>query len=116
MMRGAKRTTDGVGRRTALQLAAGGLCVGLTPGALQAQTDATRERPKEGDLLVPVGATAPTPLTLDDLTVGAKPVIAWPMEQPSGTVRSGSRLNRVLVLRLDPDGFDDATKARAADG
>ncbi len=31
-------------------------------------------------------------------------------------MRNGSRLNKVLLLRLDPEGFDAETKERAADG
>ena len=42
--------------------------------------------------------------------------LAWPIDPESKTVRNGSRLNKVLLLRLDPEGFDPETKERAADG
>jgi rieske iron-sulfur protein len=100
-------------RRLALGL---GICFTLAPGLAFAQTDPTRERPREGDLLVAVDATPPEPLTPENVTLGAKPVMAWPMDPGSSTVRSGSRLNKVLLLRLDPKGFDAATAERAADG
>jgi rieske iron-sulfur protein len=81
-----------------------------------AQSDAARERPHEGDLLVAVGANPPQPLKPDDLPVGEKQTFCWPMDPATNTVRDGSRLNKVLLLRLDPEGFDAETKEHAADG
>jgi Rieske Fe-S protein len=102
-----------IGRRVALQV---GLGLALAPGVALAQTDPTRERPREGDLLVPVGNAAPEPLKPDDVPLGDKQILAWPIDPASSTVRSGSRLNKVLLLRLDPEGFDPVTKERAAGG
>jgi rieske iron-sulfur protein len=51
-----------------------------------------------------------------DLPLGGPQILAWPMDPATATVCDGARLNRVLVLRLDPAGFDAATRARAADG
>ena len=102
----------GIDRRVALEL---GICVTLAPGLAFAQTDPTRERPREGDLLVAVGAQAPEPLTVDKVPEN-KPTMAWPMDPESSTVRSGSRLNKVLLLHLDPEGFDSETKDHAAEG
>jgi rieske iron-sulfur protein len=105
---------DQIGRRRALEL---GLGLALTPGLALAQTDAAHERPKEGDLLVPVAAASnPEPLKPDDLPLGGKQTFAWPMDPETKTVRNGSRLNQVLLLRLDPEGFDAETKQHAADG
>ena len=100
-------------RRLALGL---GVCFTLAPGLAFAETDPTRERPREGDLLVAVGAAAPEPLSPENMAPGANPVMAWPMDPENSTVRSGSRLNKVLLLRLDPDGFDAETKEHAAEG
>ena len=100
-------------RRLALEL---GICFTLAPRLAFAQTDATRERPREGDLLVTVGGNAPEPLTPENIPLGANPVMAWPMDQESSTVRSGSRLNKVLLLRLNPEDLDAETKEHAADG
>ena len=67
--------------------------------------------------MVAVGSTAaPEPLRPDDLPLGGKPTMAWPMDAETHTVRSGSRLNKVLLLRLDPEGFDPETKEHAAEG
>jgi Rieske Fe-S protein len=42
--------------------------------------------------------------------------MAWAMDPSNKTVRSGSRLNRVLLVRLDPEKLSGKTKPRAADG
>jgi Rieske Fe-S protein len=103
-----------VGRRAALEL---GLCLALAPRVALAQTDAARERPREGDLLVAVAATTPEPLKPDELPLDGAQTFAWPMDPATKTVRNGSRrLNKVLLLRLDPGGFDSETKERTAEG
>jgi Rieske Fe-S protein len=83
---------------------------------MRAQSDAASIRPKEGDFLVKVGDTAARPLTVDDLAPGAAQTMAWPVDPADGTVRSGSRLNRILLVRLDPDTLSAETRLRAADG
>jgi rieske iron-sulfur protein len=105
---GARR----IGRRATISM---GACLALAPRLALAQADPTRERPREGDLLVPIGA-GPEPLTPDNVPLGEKQIMAWPMDPSNGTVRSGSRLNKVLLLRLDAEGFDPETKQRAAEG
>jgi rieske iron-sulfur protein len=103
-------------RRRILQGAAG-LAIGwLTPVAGDAQTKPEVTRPTKGDALVKIGDTALVPLTLNDVVVGAKPIVAWAMEPASKLVRSGSRLNRVLVLRLDQAALTPQTNALAAAG
>jgi Rieske Fe-S protein len=103
-----------MGRRAALEF---GLCVALAPRLALGQTEPARERPKENDFLVAVGGAATAaPLRPDDLPPGGKPTMAWPMDPESSTVRNGSRLNKVLLLHLDPAGFDAETKDHAADG
>jgi rieske iron-sulfur protein len=92
------------------------VCLTLAPRLALAQTEPARERPREGDLLVLIGAAAPEPLTPDNVPLGGKQIMAWPMDPESNTVRSASRLNKVLLLRLDPEGFDPETKERAAGG
>jgi len=102
-----------IGRRTALEI---GLCLALAPRIALAQTDPTRERPHEGDVLIAVGATPPEPLKPGDLPLVGKQTFTWPLDPATGTVHDGSRLNKVLLLRLDPEGFDPETKEHAADG
>jgi hypothetical protein len=78
-----------IGRRAAIEL---GLCLALSPRFALAQTDAARDRPKEGDLLIDVtAAAAPEPLKPDDLPLGGKQTLAWPMDPETKTLRNGSR-------------------------
>lgn len=107
---------ESVGRRTILRV---GISLGMQLGLGQeswSQEDGASQRPKEGDLLVRVGDSSVTPLTPADIRVGAKQTMAWPMDPTDKTVRNGSRLNRVLLLRLDTEKLSPETKSRAADG
>src|SRR5215813_9473232 len=74
------------------------------------------ERPKEGDLLVSIHSEASVPLQPKDIPSGGPPVVAWAMDHMGNLVRKGSRLNKVLLLRLDPATLVGATKERAAEG
>ena len=42
--------------------------------------------------------------------------MAWPMDPSSNTVRSGSRFNRVLLVRVDANKLSAETKTAAAEG
>src|SRR6516164_617592 len=78
-------STRRIGRRAALGMGVG---FSLAPRLALAQAEPARERPREGDLLVAVGASAPEPLTVDKVPEN-KPTMAWPMDPESSTVRSG---------------------------
>jgi Rieske Fe-S protein len=74
-------------------------------------------RPAAGDMLVfAAGDKAGKPVGADDLAPGGPQVLAWAMEPESGVVRSGSRLNQILLIRLDPAELDGETAARSVDG
>ncbi len=74
-------------------------------------------RPQPGDHLVfAFGPREGEPLQSEELTVGGAPVAAWPMSPDAGVVRSGSRLNRVMVMRLEPLTLSEKTAKGAADG
>jgi rieske iron-sulfur protein len=104
-----------VGRRTVLKSGVGlGVGLSLTPALTLAQADPASLRPREGDFLVKEGGRQP--LTPDDIPVGAAQTMAWAMDPADGTVRSGSRLNRVLLLRLDAGLLADDTRSRSAGG
>jgi len=101
-----------------LKLAVG---VGLTlPVAhfVNAQDDTRRKaRPQTNDRLVFAGGDRKGQLiTLADLPVGGPPLTAYPMEPTANIVRDDSRLNQILLVRLDPNRLNGDTRARAADG
>jgi rieske iron-sulfur protein len=105
-----------VGRRAVLQA---GIALGIglgRCGKALAQEDAASQRPKEGDLFVKVGDSTATPLRPADLPLGGKQTMVWPMDPADNTVRNGSRLNRVMLLRMDAERLSSETRSRAADG
>jgi len=86
----------------------------VLPGAAMAQGE--NERAKVGDVFVPIDGGGQSPIEPRDVPIGGPPLFVWPMEPASRLVRNGSRLNKVLLLRLDPATFDAATREHAADG
>ena len=106
-----------IGRRTALK---GGIGLGvgftLVPRLALGQDDPASLRPQAGDLLIKVGDSNKTPLTADDIPIGATQTMAWAMDPTDRTVRSGTRLNRMLLMRLDAGKLSAETRSRAADG
>src|SRR5262245_54599284 len=68
--------------------------LGLNLAALPALAQRASERPKEEDFLVAVDSDTPDALELKDIPVGGPPVLAWPMDPASRTVRKDSRLNK----------------------
>jgi rieske iron-sulfur protein len=106
-----------IGRRALLK---GSLCLGacwdLTPELSFGQDDPSSARPKEGDLLVNVADATSTPLTPDDVPTAGRQTFAWAMDPADRTVRSGSRLNRLLLVRLDTEKLSAENRSRAADG
>jgi rieske iron-sulfur protein len=102
-----------VGRRTVLKSGIGlGVGLSLTPILPLTQDEAASLRPREGDLLVKDRERKP--LTPDDIPAGSVQTMAWAMDPADRTVRSGSRLNRVLLLRLDAGQLSVETRSRAA--
>ncbi|WP_439400507.1 ubiquinol-cytochrome c reductase iron-sulfur subunit (plasmid) [Bradyrhizobium sp. PMVTL-01] len=75
------------------------------------------ERPQKGDLLViSDGDNEGQVIKATDLKQGGPPVRAWPKNPKTSVVRDGSRLNEILVVKLDPGELDETTRARAVDG
>ena len=73
-------------------------------------------RPKEGDLLVKVDDQKAVPLTPDDIPMAADQTMAWAMDSVTKTIRSGERLNRILLVRFSPVQLSAETRVRAAEG
>lgn len=103
-------------RRRLLQ---GAAVVALAPLGRQvgAAVPAEKQPPQAGDLLAfPSWENDGRLLTPADLALHAEPLLAYPFEAASGTLRERSRLNQILVLRFAPDELGADTRALAADG
>jgi len=82
-----------------------------------AQDDPATMPPQPGDYLVRAsGDDRTTPLTPEDLEVGARPIPAWPAAADSQTVRSGTLFNMLTLSRWDPAALGPAAEGFAADG
>lgn len=91
-----------------------GVDAALRAAVAPAAAEPADERPKEGDYLVAIDAATPEGLSPRDIAAPA--LIAWPMEPMTRLIRNGSRLNKLLLVRLDPATLVGATRERAADG
>lgn len=104
-------------RALILTVLAGGACLAANACMAEEDQPGSDERPKKGDVLVfSEGDNAGQAIKPQDLTVGGPPVHAWAMDPATSVVRKGSRLNEVLIVRLDPAELDEETRARAAGG
>jgi rieske iron-sulfur protein len=90
--------------------------LGLDLAGVPALAQPTSERPKEDDFLVAIDSERLDPLELKDIPVGGPPVLAWPMDRATNTVRKDSRLNKIVLVHLDPTTLVGSTRDRAADG
>ena len=70
----------------------------------------------KGDWLVPAKGAETAPLKVDDIKVGAKPVLVFPFDLKEKKARNESRLNKLMLVRLDPADLSDEMKARSANG
>jgi Rieske Fe-S protein len=96
-------------------------CCGLALAApLAAHGDDSDEAaavPRDNDALVfAYGDRAGQVIAPGDVSVGAKQILAFPMDPVTRRVRDASRLNQLIVVRLDASKFTAETAARAADG
>lgn len=98
-------------RRESLLLAAAGACY-LTSPALAAEEPPAARRPRKGDQLVFAdGERAGQPVRPENVPYGGA-LPAFPKDPASEIVRDASRLNRVLLLRIE----ESEISARTAEG
>ena len=102
----------GSARRHTLKAMAGAAWMAAV-GAVSAADDIG---PQAGDWLVQVDDDAMKPLVAADFKIGDKPMVVFPCDPVTKTLRDGSRLNRIVLVRLEPATLDAPTAARAADG
>jgi rieske iron-sulfur protein len=109
-----------IGRRALIK---GGIGVGaglsLGRGNARGQDNPAAIRPKEGDWLVKADDASGRPLTPDDIAdaaLGGSPTTAWAMDPADHTVRNGTRLNGLILLRFDVARLAAETLPRSAGG
>ena len=105
-----------IGRRALVKC---GIALSLVPRVALGQDNAAAIRPREGDWLVKAGDAAAKPLTPEDIAdaaLGGPPTTAWAMDPADKTIRSGSRLNALVLIRFDAAKLAPDTRSRAAGG
>jgi Rieske Fe-S protein len=105
-------------RRDLLKAALGAAALGLVHGRASAQAaDPRNARPQAGDRFVySVGPNKGNVIKPGDLALGGPHASAYAQHAQSGVIRDGSRLNEVLLIRLDPKDLTDAARANAPHG
>ena len=87
------------------------------PAAAEEDQPGSDERPQKADVLVfSEGEHEGEVIRPQDLKLRGPLARAWPKDPKTSVIRKGSRLNEVLLIRLDPAELDDETRAHAADG
>lgn len=96
-----------------------GLALGVrwSDSAAGQSIDPRGARPQEGDRFVLAGESRKGEMVrVADIPLADPAVAAYPIDPTSRIVRDESRLNQVLLVRLDPAELSAETRARAADG
>lgn len=82
-----------------------------------AQDAAAMSPPQVNDLLAyAYGAKAGQPVGVNDLELLAKQEFVYALDPATGQMRNGTRMNQVLLIRLDPALLSAATAARSVNG
>src|SRR3954462_15718682 len=106
---------DPTRRALILTALAAGTCLASSKSSIaEEDLPGSNERPQKADVLVfSEGERAGEMIKPEDLKAGGPPVRAWPKDPKTSVVRKGSRLNEVLVVKLDPAELDEETRSRA---
>jgi len=112
------RCPDQTRRALILTALATGACLASAQSSIaDDDTPGSNERPQKADMLVfSEGDRAGEIIKPEDLKAGGPPVRAWPKDPKTSVIRKGSRLNEILVVKLDSAELDDDTRARSAAG
>jgi rieske iron-sulfur protein len=114
----AKKLVFAQGRRAVLKGALGvGLGLPLIGTAAAAVEDPKKARPQAGDQFVFFsGDRKGETVMVEDLPMGGPQTMAYPKDPQTDTVRNGSRLNQVVLIRLVEQELSEETRANAVDG
>jgi rieske iron-sulfur protein len=99
-------------------LLTGALALALAPiSPAFAQANARMVKPRPDDVLAFAdGDRKGQQVLVADIVEGEQPRFAYPMEPATRTVRDGSRVNLVLLVRVKDEALSERTRPRAADG
>ncbi|MCE3245556.1 MAG: 2Fe-2S ferredoxin [Arthrobacter sp.] len=107
-------------RRAILEVGLGvglGLASVAKPAGAAVTGDPVKAPPQVGDRLSYMsGPKKGQIVQTADLKVGDQQVMTFPVDPTTSQPRSGSRLNQVLLIRLDPAGLEEEVKNASADG
>ena len=115
--REARPPASSIRRRDALKAFAGfGLWLPVVGRSAEPDPDAIFAAPQENDLFVfAFGEMEGEVISPGLVTLNSPPIIAYPMDPKTGTVRDGSRLNQILLVRLDPTQLSEDSRLQSAD-
>ena len=105
-------------RRDALTALCGiGLGLPVMATAQESDREGVDIPPQENDRLVfAFGEREGQIITPEDVPLGEPQLFAYPMDPATGIIRNGTRLNQVLLVHVDAQGFTTETRMRSVDG
>ncbi|WP_179136918.1 QcrA and Rieske domain-containing protein [Candidatus Entotheonella palauensis] len=105
-------------RRTLFKTVLGGLmALPFADAAIAQGRSPAKARPRKGDRFVfALGERQDELVAPADVQPGATPVLTYPIDPQTQVIRNGSRINQVVLVRVDPEQIADNTRRYAADG
>lgn len=116
-MKKIDRPRSTVKRRDTLK-AIVGIGLGLPLAKRAASNEAAMNAPPQVDdvFVFAFGEREGERIGPDDLSTDARQIFAYPMDPATGVIRNGSRLNQVLLLRIDLTRLSERMRSRSVDG
>ena len=111
--------TDETRRRDFIKTIIGAGCVISVPkmAAAAKEKPPKKMRPQEGDRLTfRKGKRKGEIIREEDIPLNGPVVTAFPQDPESGIIRKGSRLNQVILIRLEPDAIQESSQPYSANG
>ena len=106
--------TGSVSRRTLIKM---GIVTGIAVPMPALSQPPNRMRPQLGDFIIfDEGPNLGEVVRPEMLELNQQPVSALAKDPETDTLRDGSRLNRVMITRIDPNKLTERYRANAADG